>query len=441
MREPGAFESRVQDAYDRWASEMPTDLDVRAFVRVTRAEAVPGRPVWRPVRPGNLRLAAIGAAAVLVAAVGIGAFLSRPQGIAPAASQSSQVSAIPSAGATESPSPSMSPETQPTALPSPSAPSDAPFVVFLRQLEGEGLPRGHLWAIRADGSDARELWPEAGLSNLAWSQDGTRLLMAVDYRIYLAEVSDVIGPFVDTGLDTGGATACNDKSREPHPCQDWTFTFAPDGERIAFHQTCTYSLPGCNFITTLDLRTGERTELAETLRHGRYPLADPAWSPDGSRIAFTRESDQRAYADGGVPDSDLYVIDADGQDLRQIDLGGVRATAPSWSTDGTAIAFMSETWAEETDLERDIYTIRADGDDLRRLTTDGVSAWPEWMLSDRIRFTRGERFPDIGTFWLMDADGGNAAQYADLGDAIEAIEPPGRATNIWGDPFVWQPAP
>lgn len=44
------FEARVQAAYDRWAGEMPTDLDTRAFVQATRASALQSRSRWRPAR-------------------------------------------------------------------------------------------------------------------------------------------------------------------------------------------------------------------------------------------------------------------------------------------------------------------------------------------------------------------------------------------------------
>lgn len=51
MRDPQTFESRVQATYDRWAAEMPTEVDAPAFVRATRPSAVQTRRAWRPARP------------------------------------------------------------------------------------------------------------------------------------------------------------------------------------------------------------------------------------------------------------------------------------------------------------------------------------------------------------------------------------------------------
>lgn len=76
------------------------------------------------------------------------------------------------------------------------------------------------------------------------------------------------------------------------------------------------------------------------------------------------------------------------------------------------------------------------------MTTDGNSVWPEWTASNQIRFTRGESYPNLGTIWLMDAHGGNAAQLVDLKDALAAVEPPGRVTNVWvSSTFAYQPTP
>ena len=123
-------------------------------------------------------------------------------------------------------------------------------------------------------------------------------------HVYLADVGDVIGPFVDTGFSTGADTACNDKSNEPFPCQDGYFTFAPDGQRVAFQQRCTHSDPGCGFLTILDLRTGELTELTATLEQGRKGYASfAAWSPDGTHIAYIREPDRGAGGESPTPTS------------------------------------------------------------------------------------------------------------------------------------------
>ena len=60
----------------------------------------------------------------------------------------------------------------------------------------------------------------------------------------------------------------------------------------------------------------------------------PAWSPDGTKLAFSR----------GPPDSaqDIYHVNADGSGLTQVTKGQTRASDPAWSPNGRQIAFTGE---------------------------------------------------------------------------------------------------
>ena len=64
-----------------------------------------------------------------------------------------------------------------------------------------------------------------------WSRTAMRRGIS---HVYLAEVSDDIGPFVDTGFGTGADTACHEKSREPFPCQDWRSVLRRTGSVSCF---------------------------------------------------------------------------------------------------------------------------------------------------------------------------------------------------------------
>lgn len=64
------------------------------------------------------------------------------------------------------------------------------------------------------------------------------------------------------------------------------------------------------------------------------PDVDPAWSPDGTRIAFARFSETTLH--------DIYVMDADGGDLVRVVGGPTDDYWPSWSPDGEEIVFMSD---------------------------------------------------------------------------------------------------
>jgi hypothetical protein len=439
-----------------WMEEGATVLpdrvldDVLAQLPVTSQR----RPWWRAWRTqlmnGTLKFAAVAVALVAVAAIGLAVYFSRPLG--PAATQSPGLSPAVTVALPTQPAvvPATDSPTDQTLTPQPTSTGDkAPWVVFQRGDGRFGTP-DDLWAMRTDGSAAQEILSGLLFANIAWSQDGSRLLVAdVDAsgisRVYLSEVSDDIGPFVDTGFGTGAETACNDKSGKPFPCQDYPFSFAPDGERVVFKQRCTYYIPGCDFLTILDLRTGERTELSETLEHGIHhgPIGDPAWSPDGSSIAFVRETRQGVA--GVVAESNLYLINADGTNLHKVDLPVSRVTSPQWSPDGTTLALMSDVYVGEEWQGADIYTVRVDGTNLRRLTTDGNSSLPEWTQSGQIRFRNGTDSQPSMSYSLMDADGGNLVELANIEGLLGALPPSGTVGEydvpgyLWQS-FLWQPA-
>ena len=125
----------------------------------------------------------------------------------------------------------------------------------------------------------------------------------------------------------------------------------------------------------------------------------PAWSPDGSQIAFT------SFRDGP---SEIYVMNVDGTNLRNLTGDAIDGGFPTWSPDGNQIAFSSH-----IDGNEEIYVVDANGDNLRRLTNhdawDGEPAWSpdgNWIAFTTERDENWE-------IYLMDPDGGNLRRLTD----------------------------
>ena len=116
----------------------------------------------------------------------------------------------------------------------------------------------------------------------------------------------------------------------------------------------------------------------------------PTWSPDGTRIAFM------STRDGNW---EIYVMDADGSDMERLTNNTASEYYPAWSP-GSRIAFTST-----RDGNFDIYAMDADGSDVERLTNNPAEDWfPAWSPdSARIAFlsTRDGNWE----IYAMDADG------------------------------------
>jgi len=91
----------------------------------------------------------------------------------------------------------------------------------------------------------------------------------------------------------------------------------------------------------------------------------PAWSPDGTRIAFASNRDGNG---------EIYVMNADGSGQTRLTDNPAAEAFPAWSPDGSRIAFVS---GRDGNLE--VYVMNADGSGQTNLTdnpaTDGSAAW------------------------------------------------------------------
>jgi TolB protein len=137
------------------------------------------------------------------------------------------------------------------------------------------------------------------------------------------------------------------------------------------------------------------------LTHNQFWDAHADWSPDGRRIVFV--SAREAEAGSSTLQPQIYVMDADGSDVRKLTHGRTLAGAPRWSPDGTRITFDQN----GADGLQHVHVMNADGSGLHALTSEQSTDYaPEWSPDGtRIVFLSKRPPRDVATMYIMNADG------------------------------------
>jgi Tol biopolymer transport system component len=126
---------------------------------------------------------------------------------------------------------------------------------------------------------------------------------------------------------------------------------------------------------------------------------EPAWSADGSKLAFS------SNRDGNY---EIYVVDADGTNPRTLTAHPARDSRPAWSPDGSRIAFESNRGGGATG----IYVMDADGSNPVLLQPQ--AGHPSWSPDgSKIAFSDG-------SIWVMSADGAGKQLIRERGTAFDS---------------------
>jgi TolB protein len=230
-----------------------------------------------------------------------------------------------------------------------------------------------LYLIKDDGTGLRRLTQNAGLGGAAWSPDGRKLVF-VERPQRSGAACRPAGRCHDEiyVINTDG-TGLRRLTR--NAVSDGGPVWSPDGRRIAF--TRDRDPQTVNIYVMNADGTGQR-RLTPNIR--RRPWIELAWSPDWKKIAFIASGGRRGAAD-------IFVINADGSDLRNVTNTVTTSFDFAWSPDGRRIAYL-----EGNPGGAPLSVVNADGTGKRRLTGPLMVdlGSPSWSQDGRtIAFTGG----------------------------------------------------
>jgi len=167
-------------------------------------------------------------------------------------------------------------------------------------------------------------------------------------------------------------------------------------------------------IWRVDLRgPGQNPGIPARLIASTREERDPAYSPDGKRIAFMSS---RSGA------CEIWMSASDGSNPVQLTaFGGPIIFGPKWSPDGQNIAFTAVRAGTVG-----LYVVSANGGPPRRLTTHPAgNNWPYWSRDGQSLYFRSNR-TSPGDIWKMPASGGEAVQITRRGGDAPQESPDGR---------------
>jgi len=232
------------------------------------------------------------------------------------------------------------------------------------------------------------------------------------FRRYL-DVARTTGPLFVSNSD-------GSKVRQiTHPARgviDQEADWSPNGRKIAFERRVPCAAGGprngldnyCDLVYTVRRDGTGLKPLVSCDFVERCHLVDtPAWSPDGSKLAFAYGLGDSRYVDSFNFDEGIWVVNADGKGLRQVTQlspGTSFDFGPQWSPDGKRLVFVRSELKQQADA---VFTVNLDGTGLVQVTPWDLNAGdgPDWSPDGKWLLFRGQPSDGSSNVYKAHPDG------------------------------------
>jgi len=298
---------------------------------------------------------------------------------------------------------------------------DGTQIAFVSRRDGNS----EIYVMNADGSGQTNLTSHPDSDYFpVWSPQGDRIAFVTDRESSgpVLGMNASISPVVNIEIFVMNTDGSGQINISQHSGWDSYPSWSPDGEHIVF-QTNRDDDGGIILLGILPSNLGQEIYIVEANGDNPTNLSNspeddvyPSWSPDGSKIAFG------SYRNGNW---EIYTMNPDGTGQAQLTNHPETDSFPSWSPDGNWIAFHSA-----RDGNSEIYKMTKDGLSQTRLTTSLEWDWgPSWSLDGaKIAF---QSFRDGNSeIYVMNADGSFQQRLTN--------NPEWDVHPVWGMP-AWMP--
>ena len=300
----------------------------------------------------------------------------------------------------------------------------APRIAFMST---RNAANGEIFLMNPDGKRVRQLTRHLQYDSApAWSPDGKKITFA-SFRD-LHKPKGII--FAEIYVMNPDGTNPINLTQSPERA-DFSSSWSPDGRQIAFTSDEGFKQRGGGSRRNIWVMDADGGNPRNLTNHGAKDLS-PDWSPDGMQIAFESNRDGDWEFDFWKAPSDIYIMTLDGANLINLTNHPAADGSPAWSPDGNQIAFQSN---RDGDDNWEIYVMNADGTNPINLTNHPAEdTQPDWSPDGlQIVFSSNrdgdwEKDPkDNWEVYVMNADGTN----------------PINLTNnpAWDSSPAWEPAP